>query len=110
MFGLTAGLIFSEGDLWKEQRRFALQQMRHFGMYRLAAEEDQLTQKIHGEIQEFMHVLDEYKETPVDLDQLLSRMIGNILCTTICGKRFEYSDPTFLRCLDTMEEGRISLE
>jgi hypothetical protein len=99
------GIILSEGDMWKEQRRFALQQMRHLGMYRLAAEEDQLSQKIQSEIRYFTDTLQQRNGQPIELDYLLGGVMGNIICTIICGKRFEYDDPTFLGCLSTMEEG-----
>ncbi|OQV16526.1 Cytochrome P450 18a1 [Hypsibius exemplaris] len=99
------GIILSEGDMWKEQRRFALQQMRHLGMYRLASEEDQLSQKIQSEIRYFTDTLEERSGQPIGLDYLLGGVMGNIICTIICGKRFAYDDPTFLGCLSTMEEG-----
>ncbi|CAJ0575854.1 unnamed protein product, partial [Mesorhabditis spiculigera] len=43
------GLIFSNGDLWREQRRFAIHTLRDFGMGRNLMEE-RIMEKLHEEL------------------------------------------------------------
>lgn len=51
---LSSGILFNNGDSWKEMRRFALSSMRDFGMGKKACED-----KI---IEECQHLIDLFKK------------------------------------------------
>nr|QSD59122.1 CYP3681A1 [Diaphanosoma celebensis]QST15080.1 CYP370C11 protein [Diaphanosoma celebensis] len=85
------GLTGSNGQLWQEQRRFALRHLRDLGMGRSS---------IESHIQrEALAVTEDLKKTmgqPIDLSFNLNIAITNIVWAIVAGKRMEYDDPTFL--------------
>ncbi|XP_046565213.1 cytochrome P450 2J1-like [Haliotis rubra] len=82
------GLIATSGDLWREQRRFTLNTLREFGAGRNIMED-----KIHEEISQFLEAFETERGQGFDCKRLVQNAISNIVCSTIFGKRFEYSDP-----------------
>ncbi|XP_059211948.1 cytochrome P450 2K1-like isoform X2 [Centropristis striata] len=70
------GVIWSNGEEWKDLRRFALINLKDFGMGKSAIED-----KIIEECDKLKEMLKTFK--------------GNIICSMVYGYRFEYDDPEF---------------
>ncbi|XP_073405263.1 cytochrome P450 2G1-like isoform X1 [Dendrobates tinctorius] len=93
------GIAFSNGERWKELRRFSLSTLRDFGVGRRSHEE-----WIQEEIQ---HLLDIFQETNGSLFSpafFIRRSISNVICSVIFGRRFEYTDPKLQTLLDLVAE------
>nr|XP_019963408.1 PREDICTED: cytochrome P450 2K1-like [Paralichthys olivaceus] len=84
------GVIWSNGDAWKEMRRFTLTNLRDYGMGKKACEE-----KIIEECQYLTEVFNKFKGEAFDTTQPLSCAVSNIICSMVYGNRFEYDDPEF---------------
>uniref|UniRef100_A0A673JS04 Cytochrome P450 2G1-like n=1 Tax=Sinocyclocheilus rhinocerous TaxID=307959 RepID=A0A673JS04_9TELE len=82
------GLAISNGDRWRQLRRFTLTTLRDFGMGRKRME--QWIQE------ESRHLLE---TTPVDPAFFLSRAVSNVICSLVFGQRFDYEDKNFLHLL-----------
>lgn len=99
MFLLTTstGIVFSDGLVWKEHRRFTLRSLRDFGMGKIS-----LQLKIHDELSAFMDELLKENENPFDVSLALPQAISNIICNVIYGSRFEYNDPIFVKNIQAL--------
>ncbi|KAI4876925.1 hypothetical protein NFI96_030244 [Prochilodus magdalenae] len=84
------GILFSNGENWKEMRRFALSNLRDFGMGKRGSEE-----KIIEEIHYLKEVLESFGGKPFDTTQPVNYAVSNIISSIVYGSRFEYSDPQF---------------
>ncbi|KAJ8017126.1 hypothetical protein DPEC_G00014520 [Dallia pectoralis] len=93
------GILFGNGDSWKEMRRFALTNLRDFGMGKKGSEE-----KIIEELCYLIEVFEEHKGKPFDTTQPLHNAVSNIICSIVYGSRFEYSDPKFRRSVENVGE------
>ncbi|XP_036403204.1 cytochrome P450 2K4-like isoform X2 [Megalops cyprinoides] len=69
------GIVFANGDSWREMRRFALSTLRDFGM---------------GE--------------PFNTTQPVNYAVSNIISSIVYGSRFEYTDPVFQKMVDRSNE------
>uniref|UniRef100_A0A669D7X4 Cytochrome P450 2K1-like n=1 Tax=Oreochromis niloticus TaxID=8128 RepID=A0A669D7X4_ORENI len=95
------GVVWSNGDSWKEMRRFALTNLRDFGMGKRACED-----KIIEECQRLLEVFKKFKgKISFDTNQRLSYAVSNIICSMVYGSRFEYNDPEFTSLVDRMSRG-----
>ena len=96
--GQIKGIIWQNGKLWKDGRRFALSSMRDFGVGK---------KSIEGKIQEeSLALCDELAKKagkPHDVNFLLQKSVTNIICNVVFGSRFEYSDTEFHRVLKMIE-------
>lgn len=84
------GILFSNGDSWKEMRRFALSTLRDFGMGKRIIEE-----RI---IEECRYVIEEFEQREgkaFNNTQTINYAASNIISALMFGKRFDYKDPTF---------------
>ncbi|XP_077353473.1 cytochrome P450 2K1-like [Festucalex cinctus] len=98
------GIIFANGDSWKELRRFALSTLRDFGMGKKLAQE-----KVLEECSHLIPILESHKGQPFDTTSSLSCATSNIICSIVYGNRFEYSDPRFTDMVQrTNESVRLS--
>ncbi|XP_046583344.1 cytochrome P450 2J4-like [Haliotis rubra] len=93
------GVIGTSGHLWHEQRRFALNALREFGVGRTIMED-----KIHEEIAQFVLALEEQKGRGFNIQLLVQNAVSNVICSIIFGKRFEYTDPLFVKFLKALDE------
>ncbi|XP_077408816.1 uncharacterized protein LOC144039382 isoform X1 [Vanacampus margaritifer] len=87
---LEHGVIWTNGDSWKEMRRFALSNLRDFGMGKKACED-----KIVEECQHLLEVFKNFRGEAFDTQQALNYAVSNIICSLVFGSRFQYDDPAF---------------
>uniref|UniRef100_A0A8C6WQ27 Cytochrome P450 2K1-like n=1 Tax=Neogobius melanostomus TaxID=47308 RepID=A0A8C6WQ27_9GOBI len=84
-------VIWSNHELWREVRRFALTNLRDYGMGKRACED-----KITEEAQYLCDVFKNFKGKPLDTTQPMNQAVSNIICSMVYGSRFEYDDPKFV--------------
>ncbi|XP_023265870.1 cytochrome P450 2K1-like [Seriola lalandi dorsalis] len=84
------GILFANGESWKELRRFALTTLRDFGMGKRVAEE-----KILEECRYLIQMFEEHKGKPFDTTCPVNYATSNIISSIVYGSRFEYDDPRF---------------
>ncbi|XP_005929970.1 cytochrome P450 2K1 isoform X1 [Haplochromis burtoni] len=89
------GVAWSNGDSWKEMRRFALTNLRDFGMGKRACED-----KIIEECQYLIEVFKKFQGEAFDTTQPVNCAVSNIICSIVYGSRFEYNDPEFKSLVD----------
>ena len=93
------GLLFSEGELWKTHRRFALSTLRDLGMGKNWLEEAIIT-----EVDILCRWLKETNQRPVNPKVQLTNSISNVICALIFGQRFALTDPKFSRVTSLISE------
>ncbi|RXN39539.1 cytochrome P450 2G1-like protein [Labeo rohita] len=91
------GLVISNGDRWRQLRRFTLTTLRDFGMGRKRME-----QWIQDESRHLLKSFEETKCAPVDPVSFLSRAVSNVICSLVFGQRFDYEDKNFLQLLQVL--------
>ncbi|XP_035472854.1 cytochrome P450 2K1 isoform X1 [Scophthalmus maximus] len=89
------GVLWSNGESWKEMRRFALTNLRDFGMGKRACED-----KILEECDFLIDVFKKFKGEAFDTTQPMNYAVSNIICAMVYGNRFEYDDPEFTSMVD----------
>lgn len=87
---LGQGVLFANGELWKEMRRFALSNLRDYGMGKKESEE-----KIIEEIQYLIKVFESHEGKPFNVTKSINYAVSNIISSIIYGSRFDYSDEEF---------------
>jgi len=80
------GIIGTSGDLWREQRRFALKTLRDFGLGKNAMED-----RIIEEIQTMFELVNKDIDSGLDEHDFYKRTdlaVGSIINNVVCGYRF----------------------
>ncbi|KAF7642454.1 hypothetical protein LDENG_00257610, partial [Lucifuga dentata] len=85
------GILFANGDSWKEMRRFAISTLKDFGMGKRVAE-DKITEECHHLIK----VFEKHKGKPFNTASPVNNATSNIISSIVYGSRFEYTDPRFI--------------
>ncbi|XP_038550137.1 cytochrome P450 2F3-like [Micropterus salmoides] len=93
------GLGISNGERWKQLRRFTLTTLRDFGMGRKGMEA-----WIQEESKHMVARINSTKATPFDPTYFMSCTVSNVICCLVFGQRFNYDDDNFLRILQTISE------
>ncbi|KAK7906669.1 hypothetical protein WMY93_015281 [Mugilogobius chulae] len=91
----SQGVIWSNNEPWKEVRRFALTNLRDFGMGKRVCED-----KISEEAQCLCEVFKNFKGRPFDTTEPMNCAVSNIICSMVYGSRFQYDDPEFTKLVN----------
>ncbi|XP_059196405.1 cytochrome P450 2J6-like isoform X1 [Centropristis striata] len=93
------GVIMSNGNIWKQQRRFALSTLKYFGFGKKSLEPTIL--------EEFTYcakVLNSYEGKQLNPHFTINNAVSNIICSLVFGHRFDYGDKTFLKLIKCIGE------
>ncbi|XP_048207392.1 cytochrome P450 2J2-like [Perognathus longimembris pacificus] len=93
------GLVMSNGQIWKEQRRFTLTTFRNFGLGKKSLE-----QRIQEEAQHLVEDIENEKGQPFNPQFKINNAVSNIICSIVFGERFEYQDGHFQKMLKLLDE------
>uniref|UniRef100_A0A8C5STI4 Uncharacterized protein n=1 Tax=Laticauda laticaudata TaxID=8630 RepID=A0A8C5STI4_LATLA len=88
------GIIFSNGQNWKQQRRFGLNTMRKLGLGKKGMEN-----RIEEEAHRLVKIFARAKEQPLDPSLSVTTAISNLICIMVFGYRFSAKDEKFQRML-----------
>ncbi|KAM4530274.1 cytochrome P450 2K1-like [Odontesthes bonariensis] len=89
-FNKGHGILFSNGESWKEMRRFALTTLKDFGMGKRISEE-KIIEECHYLIEEFV----KFEGKPFNNTRAIHYAASNVISSIMFGKRFEYKDQIF---------------
>ncbi|XP_070836479.1 cytochrome P450 2K1-like [Chaetodon trifascialis] len=93
------GIIFSNGDSWKEMRRFALTTLKDFGMGKRITE-GIIIEECHYLIEE----LERHEGKAFNNTQAICYAASNVIAALMFGKRYEYGDPVLQTLVDKDHE------
>uniref|UniRef100_A0A8C9TV89 Uncharacterized protein n=1 Tax=Scleropages formosus TaxID=113540 RepID=A0A8C9TV89_SCLFO len=78
------------GTSWRQQRRFALQTLRNFGLGKKSLEE-----RVSEEARYLIEELEKHKGKSFDPQHCLQNAVANIICSIVFGNRFDYDNKRF---------------
>ncbi|XP_044210953.1 cytochrome P450 2F3-like [Thunnus albacares] len=93
------GLGISNGERWRQLRRFTLTTLRDFGMGRKRMEE-----WIQEESKHLVARINNTKASPFNPTYFMSCTVSNVICCLVFGQRLSYDDDHFLILLQIISE------
>uniref|UniRef100_UPI0037E83669 cytochrome P450 2K1-like n=1 Tax=Semicossyphus pulcher TaxID=241346 RepID=UPI0037E83669 len=97
------GIVFANGESWKEMRRFALTTLRDFEMKNLAED------KILEECRHLIQVFEQHQGKPFDTSGPAINAANNVIASIVYGSRFEYDDPRFKSWVQRSKDNALIL-
>ncbi|XP_036024403.1 cytochrome P450 2C42-like isoform X1 [Onychomys torridus] len=93
------GIVFSNGRIWKEMRRFSLMTLRNFGMGKRSIED-----RVQEEARCLVEELRKTNGSPCDPTFILGCAPCNVICSIVFQNRFDYKDQEFLTFMNILNE------
>ncbi|XP_052537734.1 cytochrome P450 2U1 [Tympanuchus pallidicinctus] len=92
------GVIFAPyGPVWKQQRKFSLATLRHFGVGRHSLEPKIIEELKFIKEEMLKHGKDSFSPFPI-----IRNAVSNVICSMAFGRRFNYEDVEFKTMLKNM--------
>lgn len=99
----ATGIMFVDGPLWQEQRRFTVRHLKELGFGKTSIE-DQMMNEVLDLLKEIKHVSESDPNHVVDFKGRFQVSVVNIIWAVIGGKRFERDDLEFKKVLFVVEQ------
>ncbi|GAB1302394.1 Cytochrome P450 2C54 [Apodemus speciosus] len=93
------GIAFSNGNIWKDTRRFTLMTLRNLGMGKRSTENH-----VQEEAQCLVEELRKTNGSPCDPTFILGSAPCNVISSIIFQNRFDYKDQDFLNLMEKLNE------
>ena len=96
------GVAFTDGEFWREQRRFTMRQLRDMGFGKTSIEY-QTMEEIRDLIDEIKNQANSNPDNVVDFKGIFVVSVVNILWAIVGGERFRRDDARFKRLLEDID-------
>ena len=96
---VISGVTNTDGNLWKEHRKFALSTLRHFGMGKSILEE-----RIQTEVNFLLHKFSAKENAPFDPESNIYLSVSNIISSIAFGGHFNHNDPRAREMVHKVQE------
>ncbi|XP_059102671.1 cytochrome P450 2C18-like isoform X7 [Peromyscus eremicus] len=93
------GIVFSNGNMWKDMRRFSLMTLRNLGMGKRTIED-----RVQEEAQYLVEELRKTNGSLCDPTFILGCAPCNVICSIVFQNRFDYKDQEFLNLMEKLDE------
>ncbi|XP_059093870.1 methyl farnesoate epoxidase-like [Tigriopus californicus] len=101
-FDKPLGVIFPDGPLWKEQRKFMMRTLREFGLGKQTME-DHIQEEIKFSIQYLKQQATQEGNRVVAMQDFYNLPCLNVIWRLVCGRRFDYDDQRLAQLIEHME-------
>lgn len=91
----ATGIIMSDGESWKEQRRFLLSTLKDFGIGKTSFQ-DVITDKSYN----LLRTLEQQQGRPVDVRMMLNTAVSDVVSTVLFGQDYKHAETDFARYVD----------
>ncbi|XP_066280116.1 cytochrome P450 2J1-like [Branchiostoma lanceolatum] len=92
-------ILLPYGPLWKHQRKFTIMGLRDFGFGKRSLEG-----KIVEESQGLREEILKKGQKPFNARRMLQNAVGDVICSIVIGKRFEYDDEKFEKIMEAFDQ------
>ncbi|CAH0555175.1 unnamed protein product [Brassicogethes aeneus] len=100
------GIVCSEGDLWKDQRKFIYNSLRQFGAAKISENKEKMEELIMENVLDFInHIKEMGLEVYIEPLEPLRHNIGSIMNQIVFGHSWSREDETWNWLQNLQEEG-----